>query len=154
MVGAVQYKTEHEGWTKVRVIPDSGAIESVAPSGMAPLYEVQPSEGSMRGQKYVTASGDEIDNEGQQTIPSVGEDGRVVRHTWQMAPVTRPLQSVGELCDDGNRVVFGRSGGMVENLHSGAVTYFTREQGTYLLDLWIPPASEGKSLLQGFPRRG
>ena len=152
VVAAVNYKREESGWTCVRVIPDSGAVESVAPCSMAPAYQVQQSEGSSCGQMYATASGDEIPNQGEQVLPSVAENGMVSKHRWQLAPVTRPLASVGELCDAGNRVVFGKSGGMIENVKTGTQTFFTREQGTYLLDMWIPPVQEGNALLAGFPR--
>ena len=143
----VPYKQEEGGWTRVRVIPDSGAIESVAPPDMAPQFAVRPSAGSQRGQQYVTASGDEIPNEGEQVVPAMSRDGNMLPHRWQIADVTRPLQSVGELCDQGNRVTFGRGGGVIQNLAIGETSSLSRENGTYILDLWIPPAA-------GFPRQG
>ena len=145
----MRYKTEEAGWVKIRVIPDSGAIESVAPNDMAPDYSIYPSAGSQRGQHYVTASGDEIPNEGEQYLPSVSSDGTVSEQRWQMAAVTRPLQSVGALCDSGNRVIFGRGGGVAQNLYTGETTSFVRENGTYIMDLWIPPAADSSFQWQG-----
>ena len=99
------YRSENNGWTRIRAVPDSGAIESVAPYDMAPGYQVVAGPGSRRGQKYVSASGDETANEGEQRLPMVSNNGVVTEQKWQLAAVTRPLQSVGETCDAGNRVV-------------------------------------------------
>jgi len=149
------YRSEKNGWIKIRAIPDSGAIESVAPNDMAPAYTVMPSPGSLSGQKYLVANGEEVTNEGEQVLPAVAENGKVTKHKWQMAAVSRPLKSVGEVCDEGKRVIFGRSGGIVYDIYSGEVTSeFTREHGTYLMDLWIPPASEAAKLGPGFLRPG
>ena len=154
-LAGVNYRSEEAGWTKVRVIPDSGAVESVAPANMAPNYRVHKSPGSERGQMYTTASGDEIPNEGQQFLPSVCENGVCSEQKWQLSAVTRPLQSVGELCDAGHRVVFGRSGGVIQNVTTGEETYITREHGTYLVDLWIPPVSQAPAVAAaGFQRQG
>jgi len=150
----IKYSTRKDGWTRVRAIPDSGAIESVAPGDMAPEYKVLASPGSLRGQCYTSASGDEIPNEGQQVVPDVAEDGRISEHTWQLAAVTRPLKSVGQICDEGKRVIFGRSGGMIQDVYTGEVTEFTREHGIYLMDMWIPPAKEYETKKAGFAWRG
>ena len=141
-IAAVNYKSMEAGWTKIRAIPDSGAVESVAPASMVPADRVHSSPGSERGQMYTTANGGEIPNEGQQYLPSVCGNGVCSEQKWQLSAVTRPLQSVGELCDAGNRVIFGRSGGIIQNIVSGEETYISRENGTYLVDLWIPPVSE------------
>ena len=141
------YKTEEHGWVKIRAIPDSGAIESVAPHDMALAYTVYPSAGSKRGQHNVTASGDEIPNEGEQFLPSVSENGVVTKQRWQMAAVTRPLQSVGELCDSGNRVIFGRGGGIIENIYTRETSPFIRENGTYIMEMWIPPVESQRAVV-------
>ena len=85
----------------------------MAPNDMAPGYQVVAGPGSKRGQKYVSASGDEIANEGEQRLPMVKNSGVVTEQKWQLGAVTRPLQSVGETYDAGNRVVFGRGGGII-----------------------------------------
>ena len=169
------YARNDAGWTHVRVIPDSGAIQSVAPKDMAVGYPVQPSAGSMRGQQYVSASGDEIPNEGEQYLPVLSAEGHQTTQRWQMAEATRPLQSVGELCDQGHRVIFGRGGGIVVDVQTGATTAFGRENGTYVMDMWIPPSAAVQQMsmqpqpqqqpqqrpqpqqngaAQGFPRQG
>ena len=116
------YRSEQHGWTRIRPVPDSGAIESVAPNDMAPGYQVVAGPDSRRGQKYVSASGDEIANEGEQRLPMVSNNGIVTEQKWQLVAVTRQLQSVVDKCDAGKRVVFGRGGGIIPNLHTGEVT--------------------------------
>ena len=65
------YSSEYNGWTRIRAVPDSGAIESVASNDMAPGYQVVAGPRSRKGQKYVSASGDEIANEGEQPLAVV-----------------------------------------------------------------------------------
>ena len=57
--------------------------------------------------------------------------------TVQVAEVKRPLTSVGRICDRGNRVIFGRGGGVVQNLRTGNITKFRRDGGIYVLDMWV-----------------
>ena len=95
-------------------------------------HHVAAGAGSRRGQKYVSVSGDEIANEGEQRLPVVSNNAVVTEQKWQLAAVTRPLQSFGEMCDAGNRVVVGLCGGI-------EVAPYIRENGD-LMDMWIPPA--------------
>ena len=56
---------------------------------------------------------------------------------FQIADVTKPLVSVSAICELGNRVIFGRSGGVVQNLKTGLETPFIRKNGIYVLDMWL-----------------
>ena len=67
-----------------------------------------------------------------------------------MAEVSRPLNAVSDICDSSNRVLFGRSGGVISNVETGHETYFQREDGIYILNFWIAPNPE-KTV--GFPRQ-
>ena len=62
--------------------------------------------------------------------------------TFQVAEVSRPLMSIARLCEMGNRVLFGASGGVILNLQTGDVTPFHKEEGVYTFELWIPLANE------------
>ena len=152
------YRRQEQGWTCIKAVPDTGAHASVAPSEMAPNYQVKPSAGSLSGQEFVSAAGTPIPNQGQQTLPMQSAEGVWTNQRWQIAPVTRPLLSIGEECDQNNMVVFGRSGGAILNLESGSVRRFPRVRGSYEMELWIPPAP-GQTAQEavsgmGFPRRG
>ena len=67
----------------------------------------------MNGMQYHTADGTRISNLG------VSEHGSALSQTFQIADISRPLTSVGELADAGNVVVFGRKGGYVHTLILG-----------------------------------
>ena len=63
-----------------------------------------------------------------------GEECEVL---FQIADVSKPLVSVSAICERGNRVIFGRSGGVVQNLRSGSQIPFYRENGIYILSMWL-----------------
>ena len=51
---------------------------------------------------------------------------------FQIADVSKPLVSVSSICEKGNRVIFCRAGGMVQNLKTGGLIPFQRESGIYV----------------------
>ena len=69
----------------------------------------------------------------------VTNNGNAGRVTYQIAKVSRPLNSVSEICDAGNRIVFGRNGGVIYHIESGKETYFTMSNGIYILDCLVKP---------------
>ena len=142
-----------EGWIRVKGVMDSGASESVAPPTMCPHYPIQESPGSRAGQKYLSASDDEIPNLGEQFLSIVTDDyAEGVAH-YQVADVSRPLNAVSEICDAGGdlgqQVTFTKYGGTILNLSTGKETHFGREEGVYVWEFWVKPRQEG-----GFTRRG
>jgi hypothetical protein len=150
---ASEWREEKDHWVKVTSIIDSGAVQSIAPPEMAPSVPIVPSPGSKRGQKYLAANGGRIANAGQQLLHVQTEDGRAAEINFQIASVTRPLCSVGEMCDRGNRVLFGRGGGFIQNLQSGELTPFRREGGIYALDFYLP-SGQGLRGDPGFAGQG
>ena len=75
-------------------------------------------------------------------MPVALENGVRTIATFQVAEVSRPLMSVGELCELGNRVIFGANGGVILNLRTREVTRFEKEDGVYTFAMWIPPLAE------------
>jgi hypothetical protein len=146
-------KAEAGGWQRIKGVMDSGASESVAHPSMCPQYPVQPSAGSMSGQKYVSASGDVIANIGEQILDVETDDGMATQIRYQSAEVSRPLNAVSEICDaggvDGQYVVFSKYGGMIMNLETGRRTPFERVEGIYELGIWVKPPESSV-----FPRPG
>ena len=133
------FRIRDDGWTQVKTVMDSGCSESVCPPTLAPDYPVTDSAGSLRGQHYIAASDHRIPNLGEHFFNIVTEDGLDSKLKYQVAEVSRPLNSVSDICDNGNRVLFGSSGGVIYNVESGRETYFTREEGNYILKFWIAP---------------
>ena len=83
----------------------------------------------------MSASGDEIANEGEERLPMVSNSGVVAEQKWLLAAVTR-LARRATLATVWCLVVVAESSRI---LHSGEVTPFIRENGVYLMDMWIPP---------------
>jgi hypothetical protein len=148
---------QDQGWVYVKGVVDSGASASVAHPGLCPEYPVNPSAGSRSGQRFVSASGDVIENLGEQCLDVVTEDGSEGQVLYQSADVARPLNSVTELCDaggkDGQLVVFSKWGGMIWNPATNRRVPFQREDGVYQLGFWVKPKKkEGEA--SGFTRQG
>ena len=78
---------------------------------------------------------------------------------FQVAEITRPLMSVSRICDQGNTVVFTKTGGYVLD-KQGAKTSFNRKNNVYVLDMWTKVEaveevkSPEKTTTQSFRRQG
>jgi len=129
-------------WRRVRSVMDSGASDSCAPPTLAPEVPIAESAGSRRGQTYAAAGGKSLDNLGEKRVPMMTNGGGATDGTWQMVEVVRPLNSVRQVCKQGNRVVFGMNGGEIQNIYTGEVTPFEVEGDIYTLDLWLPPEGQ------------
>ena len=68
-------------------------------------------------------------NVGEQKIDICTDDGGEAQMVFQVTDVNKPLWSISEICDRGNRVIFGRAGGVIQNLRSGSFTPFVRRHG-------------------------
>ena len=144
-----RYVDPQTGWTRIRAVVDSGASDSCASDEMEPDVKSVESAGSRRGVVYnaATPGVKPLTNNGQKEIMMLTTEGRMLGTCWQTVEVARPLLSVRQITAQGNRVVFGRIGGEIQNLQSGQVVKFGMEGNVYVLDLWIPPKT-------GFTRRG
>ena len=141
-------------WVTIEMVMDSGAAESVAPSGVAPWVEIQESPGSREGREYLSASGDTLKNLGEKKLEVYTHEGMPAQTTFQIADVTRPLCSIAKVCDKGNRVVFDSSGGYVEDSW-GHKSYFNRKGNIYTMSLFAldPGCAESSGMPLGFPRQ-
>ena len=137
------WRSEPDGkWVKVKSVVDSGASVPVAPPSMLPNVAVTPSEGSKRGQKFTSALKHKLQNLGEQRARAYTEQGEQAEVLFQIADVSKPLVSVSAICERGNRVVFGRNGGIIQNMRSGSQTPFYRENGVYVLSMWLQDGSD------------
>ena len=75
-------------------------------------------------------------------LHAVTENGEETSVLFQIADVSRPLVSVSAICEMGNRVVFGKTGGVVLNLATGRETPFHRKNGIYVLGMWLKNSEE------------
>ena len=86
--------------------------------------------------------GKKIPNEGEQELLLVTPEGHNTKMNYQITDVKRTLTSVGRVCDRGNKVIFGRGGGVIHNLRTNQLTLFKRSGGLYTMDIWVKQ-SEG-----------
>ena len=121
----------------MKTVVGSGAVDSVAPTRMAPTLEIQSPPGCRRGQYYLSEPGESLTNMGQQRLNVTTDEGEGRSVTFQVAEVNNPLTSVAKIRDQGNRVVFGAQGGYILNVKTGKITQFQRESGVYTLNLWL-----------------
>ena len=125
------------GWKRVSAIMDSGSAECVAPETIAKNIPLMETEASRQGQTYHTADGGVIKNKGEKTVTMYSEDGDKFRARYQITDVTRPLNSISRVCDQGNNVLFTKTGGWIINHESGRYTWFPREHGVYVIHSWV-----------------
>ena len=121
------------GWRRVSAIMDSGSAECVAPENTARNIPLMETEASRQGQTCHTADGGVIKNKGEKIVTMYSEDGDQFRARYQITDVTRPLNSISRVCDQGNNVLFTKTGGWIINHESGRYTWFPREHGVYVL---------------------
>ena len=139
-------------WVRIKSVVDSGASAPVAPPQMMPSIKIEPSEGSRRGQRYSSASKHKLRNLGQQHIKAMTENGEPTEVLFQIADVSKPLVSVSAICEKGNRVIFGRAGGVVQNVKTGHIIPFQRENGIYVLSLWLEEGDQNDTNSSSFHR--
>ena len=125
------------GWKRVSAIMDSGSAECVAPEDIARNTPLMETEASRQGQTYHTADGGVIKNKGEKIVTMYSERGDQFRARYQITDVTRPLNSISRVCDQGNHVLFTQTGGWIINHETGRYTWFPREHGVYVLHSWI-----------------
>ena len=138
ILAMVAWRSEHDdNWVRIECVADSGAAAPVAPPSMAPGVPTRESEGSREGRNFTTATGAPLKNLGEQELHAVTDNGLDTTVLFQLADVSRPLMSVSAICDKGNRVIFGKSGGVIQSLATGQEIPFERQGGVYALGIWI-----------------
>ena len=161
VLGMSDYASEHGDWIRISSVMDSGACAPVAPLGMLPGYPVQENAASRAGKTCSAASGHAIKRHGEQHLRAVTDNGMETEVCFQLCDVACPLVSISAVCDKGNRVTFGRAGGVIQNLATGAEVPFERRGGVYALGLWVrrpvgmssPGAAKGAGAESPFVRR-
>ena len=134
---------------------DSCASDNVMARRHLRGYVVQPSEGSRRGQKWGSASGHSIPNEGQVTYKFVTESGKIGEGTTQIGDVRRPLAAVSKITKAGQIAFFSQGEDWlidkrdpialeILNLVRKAKrkTKLYEHKGTYRLRAWMVPGNQ------------
>ena len=137
VMGLTDYQSVHGEWIRVSSVMDSGACKPVCPPDMLPEHPVRPNAASRAKKELGSASGHGIKIHGEQGVKAVTDNGIETEVLFQVCDVTWPLVSISAVCDKGNRVIFGRGGGVIQNLATGAEVPFERRGGVYALGLWV-----------------
>ena len=83
------------------------------------------------------ASGHRIPNEGEKKLTAVTEEGTSKKMVLQVCDVNQGLLSVSKATAAGNRVIFDDDGSYIENKVSGERTWLKKQNGMYMLKLWV-----------------
>ena len=144
---------DQEEFIEMEVILDSGAGAHVASKRHIPGYDVVESELQRSGAAFVAADGGRIDNEGEAALNLVTVDAEGAAHevasTFQIADVTRPLWSVGVICDSGLNVVFAKDHAKVLDAKGVELCHFARRNGLYIAKVRLRNPK-----YEGFRRQG
>ena len=122
--------------TEIELTLDSGCCEHVIDIGEISGYAnyITESLGSRRGQNFIVGNGEKVSNDGQ-CLLNLEQDGLPLQSTFQIAGITRPLMSVGRVCDQGLRCQFDDKEALVLDKSGGVVCRFVRQGGLYVAKL-------------------
>ena len=142
MVGEPEYMD-------LQPVMDSGAADRVVETADIPGCTPTPSTGSKAGACFVAANGERIPNRGEVKLEM--KSGKLPIHsTFQISKISKPLWSVGKLCDAGYVVEFKKGGATVKHEKSGqTVSSFERQQGLYIGNLQL----RNPGATSSFPRQ-
>ena len=116
------------------VVLDSGAVDHVADNIEAPGYTVDSTAKSSAN--FATANGEPIENKGVMTLNLITTEGHPIKSKFQVCEVSRPLWSVGKICDSGCKVIFTADKAEVVQEKTGkTVCGFKRQGGLYVGNL-------------------
>jgi len=121
-------------WIKVTATVDSGSAAHALPSKS--FEKVPATEGPKFGQKYLTANGDKIVNEGEKVLKMRTDAGMPIGVKWQMTKVVKPLLSVKKLNAGGSTVILEEKNPRIID-RNGYVTPLRSQGGVFVVDLWI-----------------
>ena len=88
--------------------------------------------------KLSTASAEILDGGGNFTVSASSTEGHDVTTTFVDALVDMPILSVAKMCEEGQRVIFNKKGGVIWNDATGEKTNFGKRRGVYFLKKLVP----------------
>ena len=155
-IAPVEVKKEKRngGWICLSIAVDSGACDSVISPKDIPQYAecIKETEESLKGEGFVSATGEGIPNYGEVTLPIITRERSFKGLTFQAAGVAKPLLSAEKLNQAGKLVVFDGDNSCIIDKATGEVNMLRREEGNFMLDVWVPPLTVSQQLgFQGRP---
>ena len=142
-----------EAWQDVEfeVALDSGSQDHVCDEVDTPGYATVASPGSAGGQCFIVGDGGKLASMGQRHLNMQPLNDATVDMSscFQIARVTRPLMSVGRMCDNGLKVIFDDKKAVVMDKEGIEICAFERAPGGLYLGKF-----RLKCPSQGFTRQG
>ena len=111
-----------------KVALGSGAVVHVCSLEDCPGYSLEGPPGSRSGQRILMGDGGTIANLGQKSL-NLTDDEHDLRSVFQIAAVTRPLMSVGKICDEGHNITFDATQAVVRDKGGAELCKFHRTPG-------------------------
>ena len=123
------------------IVRDLVAADHVVDDSEAPGYNVFEGAGGRAGRCFVAANGQRIPNKGEMMLDTQTVDA-AISFQFQMALISRPPWSVGQICDAGCKVLFESGQGTLYHIGSGMhVEIFMRKGGLYVGDMKLRNAA-------------
>ena len=105
-----------DGWELLEITVDSGACDTVLPTGMLSSIHVVSTEASRNLETYEVANGCTIVNEGEKRCVTMTPGSQVPKGIiFQVTDVHKPLMSVGAMCDAGYECLMSKQGGFIRD---------------------------------------
>ena len=119
--------------TTIELTLDSGCCDHVADLADMPGYAcvLGPSPASRQKRNFIVGNGEKLPNEGQVLVNMETDDDIVIKSTFQVAGVSRPLMSVSKICDQGLFCSFDALEARITNADGKVVCKFKRDGGLY-----------------------
>jgi len=135
--------------TLLKIALDSGACEHVVSKSDLQGFKIEESEASRRGEHYIAADGGKVPNQGQCRVGLRAQGtGVEFDSLFQLAPVSRPLYSVGKICDGGAEVKFtAKEATVVKN--GRVIATFARQNGLYVAQIEVKGEADPASVFIG-----
>ena len=131
---------------------DSCASDNVMSKKMLKGYTIKSSPGSRRNQKWGSASGHSIPNEGQVSYRFMTDTGGISSGTTQIGEVQRPLAAVSKISKAGNMTIFNEDENWIIDGRDPLAekilelvrkvkrkTQIYEHRGTYRMRAWLIP---------------
>ena len=142
--------TNPEGeWEVIEASVDSGSTDSVAPKDLFGQFKLRPSEGSLAGRSYVSATKHERPNLGERTAEFMTGENVKQKIVLQEADIHKVLISVAKLVENDDDVQLSKRNPHIRNLKTGKITKLHRKRGQFLVRLHVKIKNEPVFTRQG-----
>ena len=126
----------YPGWTRVDFVIGSGASATTNPKGLVGKVKLDEPIGY---HSFKLADGKVVTNDGTLTAKAWLMGNEVVVARMSVADISQPLLSVGQMVNQGNKVVLSPKVSYLETKGGGIHRIFQRN-GVYVLPLWLDSA--------------